>query len=103
METEKKEKSKVKFFTVLKYFWPFMKRYKWYIFLTFLATFTGSVAVSVFSPLVYKKIIDLLTNAPTPGMSSEIIKYFKFFVLIGVVNFVAQRTIGLAGNYSQSK
>lgn len=103
MEKKKEEKSKVSFSKVLKYFWPHIRKYKWHILLTFFAVTVTSLATGVFSPIVYKNIIDILTKTTNPHVSVELLKYFKFFVLIGVVNFIADRTAGLAANYSQSK
>lgn len=99
---EKKEKSTVKFFTVLKYFWPAVKKYKWPVLVSFLATGVNSILNGVFSPVIYQKIIDSITNANFPHLSVDTIKYFKLFVIIGIITFVARRISGLSVNYSQS-
>lgn len=102
-EEEKKEKSKVKFFTVLKYFWPHAKNYKWHILVAFVTVAISSLASGVFSPIVYRKLIDAITTASTPNLSSEIVSYFEWFVVIGVLNFAAQRITVSVNNYAQSK
>lgn len=100
---EKKEKSKVKFFTVLKYFWPHIKKYKWFILASILTTIIHSLTISVFSPIVYKNIIDSVTSSNPPRLSPEILFYFKLSVLFGVTNFAANRFGNLMVNRSQSK
>lgn len=100
---EKKEKSKVKFFTVFRYFWPHVKKYKWHVVLVFFSVLVSSVASGVFSPVVYQKIIDAITVAQNPYLSQEIVSLFKLFVLIGVANFIANGTTGLVGNFYESQ
>lgn len=103
MEKENKEKSKVKFFTVLKYFWPHIKKYKWFILASIITTIIHSLTISIFSPIIYKNIIDSVTSVNPPRLSPEILFYFKLSVLFGVTNFFANRFGNLMVNRSQSK
>ena len=103
MEKEKKEKSKVKFFTVLKYFWPAMKRYKLSIFLVFLGSTVAVLLGIVYQPVIYKNIIDAISSAPVRGFNSEIIHWFVILILTSIGNLVAWRISDFASVYTKTK
>lgn len=84
---EKKEASRVKFFTVIKYFWPVIRRHKWKHIAMFFASTTAIFLAAVYQPIVYKNIINTISS----GASSDI--WHWFFVLAAVLlgNSIAWR------------
>lgn len=85
-----KEKSKVKFFTVLKYFWPVIKKHRVKIIVMFFASTTAIFLAGVYQPIVYKNIINTI-SVNSRGVPSVI--WHWFYVLVGVIvgNSVAWR------------
>lgn len=84
---EKKEDSRVKFFTVIKYFWPVIRRHKWKHIAMFFASTAAIFLAAVYQPIVYKNIINTISS----GASSDI--WHWFFVLAAVLlgNSIAWR------------
>lgn len=103
MEIEKKEKSKVSFWKILKHYLLHAREYRWQIVLTFVTTAIASLASGVFSPLVYQHLIDEITKANNPHLSGNIISLFKIFVVVGLVNFLSMRIGSFVLNNTQSK
>ncbi len=99
----KKEKSKVGFWTVFKYFWPHIKKHKVAVLLTILTSATGAVASGVLSPVIYQKIIDIITTSPAPSFSEPLRFWLIVFVFNGVINFIAYRVGSYATNHVESK
>ncbi|HBB56846.1 TPA: ABC transporter ATP-binding protein [Patescibacteria group bacterium] len=54
---------KVKFTTILGYFWPHVKKYKKSFYLTFLIYGAAAVISSLIIPLIYREIISIISNA----------------------------------------
>ncbi len=90
METPKKEKSKVKFFTVLKYFWPVIKRHKWKHVVIFLTSTLAIFLAGVYQPVVYKNIINTISSN---SITTPSVVWHWFFVLVAVLlgNSIAWR------------
>lgn len=103
MSEEKKEKSKISFGKILSYYWPHMKKYKWFVALAFFSSTISSVAAGVLSPVVYQNLIDLISNSSIPNFSGSIKNWFLVFVVVGVTNFLANHVTGWSLNYSESK
>ncbi|MCC7469816.1 MAG: ABC transporter ATP-binding protein [Bacteroidetes bacterium] len=85
-----KEKNKVKFFTVLKYFWPVIKKHRVKIIVMFFASTTAIFLAGIYQPIVYKNIINTI-SVNSRGVPSVI--WHWFYVLVGVIvgNSVAWR------------
>lgn len=100
---EKKEKSKVKFFTVLKYFWPAIKKYQIFVYLVFLGSGIAIYLNMVWQPVIYKNIIDIVSSAPAPFFSQEIKKWLSLLVVALIGNLLAWRVSDYALVYSKTK
>lgn len=81
-EKNKKEKSKVKFFTVLRYFWPVVKKYKWHYTAMLLSSTIAIFLASVYQPVVYKNIVNTISGNPVSAAQDI---WHWFFVLIAVL------------------
>ncbi len=103
MEKENKEKSKVKFFTVLKYFWPAIKKYKWQVLVVFFASGAAVFLGMVYQPLVYKNIIDAVATSSTPAFHGVIRYWFIILIYVLFGNFLAWRVSDYALVYSKTK
>lgn len=88
---DKKEKSKVKFFTVLKYFWPFIKQYKWRIAVSFVTSAVAIISGAVYVPVIYSNIVSFITHASFPSLTSEIKTSFLWLALAMTTNVVFWR------------
>ncbi len=102
-EKEKKEKSKVSFWKILKHYLSHTRGYGWQIALTFITTAVTSLASGVFSPVIYQRLIDEVSKLGNPYLSENILFYFKIFVAIGIVNFLFMRLGNYILNNTQSK
>lgn len=103
MPEEKKEKSRVKFFTVMKYFWPSLSRYKWPTIIVFLSSTAAILLGAVLQPIVYKNIINAISSAPVPSFSPEIWHWFYFLILTLFGNFLSWRISDYAFVYFKTK
>ncbi len=70
---------------ILKYYWPHVVEYKWLIGLSMIAWGIGGVLANSIAPLLYKRIIDLTTTAPTTEIVTNLA---EALILIGVVLLV---------------
>lgn len=52
---------------IWKHLWPQIKKFKWSFYLTFLTYGIGIIVINVFRPIVYKRIIDVLSTS-TPNI-----------------------------------
>ena len=59
------------YFRLFHYYWPQIKKYKWSFFLSFIAYAGGVIFSSVIVPILYKRIIDIISNANPGSVSSE--------------------------------
>lgn len=103
MSEEKKEKSRVKFFTVMKYFWPAIKKYRWSVILVFLGSGIAVYLNMVLQPIIYKNIIDSISFANLPSFNPEIKHWFLMLVFVMLGNLVAWRISDYALVYSKTK
>ncbi len=103
MQEDKKEKSKVKFFTVLKYFWPAVFKYKWQVLTVFLASGIAVFLGMVFQPVVYKNIIDAVASSSIPAFHPGIRHWFMVLVYVLLGNFLAWRVSDYALVYAKTK
>lgn len=103
MEKEKKEKSRVKFFTVLKYFWPAVRLYKWHVLLVFIGSGIAIFLNMVLQPVIYKNIIDSISLAVPPSFNGEIKHWFFVLICVLVGNFIAWRGCEYALIYTKTK
>lgn len=98
---EKGKKSRVKFFTVLKYYWQIAREYKLLIFINFFLAGIAAVLHGVLSPVVYQNIIDEISTTNFVSFSPAIKNWLLLFVLVAVVDLVANRLTGISANYFQ--
>ncbi len=88
---------------IFKYYWPHIKRYKKSAILVFVSYALAVAAGSIGVPLIYKKIIDTITNASAPELVSAML--IKTVLMLGGVLVVANvfyRIADYAMAYSQS-
>lgn len=103
MEKENKEKSKVKFFTVLKYFWPSLSKYKGSVILTFVASTIAIYLGAVYQPIVYKNIINTISSSYIHSFSGEIMRWFFMLIVALLGNLVFWRISDYAFVYAKTK
>ena len=66
------------------YYWLQIKKYKWSFFLVLFAYGIGVILSDILNPLLYKKIIDLISGGtPSPLLSQEL--FGVFFIIVFVV------------------
>jgi ATP-binding cassette subfamily B protein len=82
---------------VLKYYWPHVKKYKKSTFLVFFCYGLAVASTTVVTPLIYRKIIDLVMVNPDPLLiASQLITIVLFLGGIIILNNIFYR----AGDYS---
>lgn len=82
---------------VLKYYWPHIKKYKKSTFLVFFSYGLAVASTTVITPLIYRKIIDLVMANPDPLLiASQLITIVLFLGGIIILNNIFFR----AGDYS---
>lgn len=100
---EEKKKSSVKFFTVLKYFWPHVVMYKWQIIVCFVASAIAIVAGTAWLPVIYSNIITSVTSATYPGITPHLRNLFIALIAGNLVNIGFWRIFEYALLYLKTK
>ena len=72
---------------VFYYYWPQIKKYKWSFFLTFLAYGIGIIFSNIVNPILYKKIIDLISTGTPETVSSSDLLSLLFWIVMCMLFF----------------
>lgn len=84
---------------IWKHLWPEMRKHKLALFLVFAGYALGVIVDSIFKPLIFKGIIDLISSgSPTPEILSSIFHLILLSVFIIIVYNIGYRT----GNYAET-
>ncbi len=59
---------------IIKYYWPHLKRYKKSALLAFFSYGLGVVGGGIITPLLYKRIIDIVSTAGNPALVGDAIR-----------------------------
>jgi len=90
--------------TILKYYWPHLKRYKKTVLLLFISYAGAIVMADILVPLLYKRIVDLVSTTSSPALISG--ELFQILIFLGIFLFLYQtlfRVGDFAISYSQSR
>lgn len=88
---------------IIKYYWPHLLNYKKSTLLVFFSYGLGVVGGSIISPLLYKRIIDVVSAGGNPAAASGILVQTMIFLGITILIYNAFYRLGdYALTYSQS-
>jgi ATP-binding cassette subfamily B protein len=90
---------------ILGYYWPHIKKHKWVTLLTFVAYGIATILSEIFTPLLYKKLIDLMTAPAGAGTIDHavIIGLVLFWGVLLLMYNIFYRIGDFAIVYAQSK
>jgi ATP-binding cassette subfamily B protein len=87
---------------IFRYYWPHVKEYRWSMFATLAAYGFGTFLSHAATPLIYKRIIDIVSSARTAETPEMLIGGLVLLVLSVIVYNVCYRVGDFTMTYTQS-
>jgi ATP-binding cassette subfamily B protein len=98
---EKEKKSTVKYSRIFYYFWKETKGYRGLVALSLVFVTLGSLTGSVIQPLIYQKMVDLISNSPLSAFE-DLKKTLIWLILVAIAGSIFWRIAGRMIAYIES-